>query len=163
LAKPVKARRTDAGNVLVETQVRRQRHANDTDLVTRRDSFRSKGVPVLINSLTVKYTSANVRNATCEESRFRCRRSLPMLSASCILSTSIVFCTSHDKSSFSAVLFSSSPSLLSAAPAAESRGTSVDADSDMVVLWPECASLSGSRIFSRLRRCGWKLPIQFEE
>ena len=28
-------------NVLVETQVRRQRHAKDTDLVTRRDRFSS--------------------------------------------------------------------------------------------------------------------------
>jgi len=42
LAKPAKARRTDAGNVLVETQVRRQRHAKYTDLVTRRDRFSPK-------------------------------------------------------------------------------------------------------------------------
>ena len=42
LAKPVKARRTDAGNVLVDTQVRRQRDAKDTDLVTHHDRFSSK-------------------------------------------------------------------------------------------------------------------------
>ena len=42
LAKPVKASRADADNVLVETQVRRQCRAKDNDLVTRRDRFSSK-------------------------------------------------------------------------------------------------------------------------
>ena len=42
LAKPVEARRTDAGNVLVETRIRRQRDAKGTDFVTRCDHFSSK-------------------------------------------------------------------------------------------------------------------------